>query len=132
MYRTCHASGSASVRKPARRLSQWFELQRADRRTDTPTVYDPRSGLKHVFATTQAHRLPPRDIDHQWTLDEFTEPSSVDARYMQTGTVMGGVSSISLMFDARTMALPGALSTDNNGGFTSGRGPMLKVAPAVE
>jgi hypothetical protein len=64
-------------------------------------------------------------------LADFSDPSSVDAWYVQNDTVMGGVSSSSVEFDDGAMVFSGVLSTDNNGGFTSTRGPVLSAAPAA-
>jgi len=74
---------------------------------------------------------PPPDVGDRWMLADFATPASVDAWYVQNDTVMGGVSSSAVEFDAGTMVFSGVLSTDNNGGFTSTRGPVLSVAPAV-
>jgi len=73
---------------------------------------------------------PPPDDGNRWMLADFATPASVDAWYVQNDTVMGGVSSSSVEFDAGTMVFSGVLSTDNNGGFTSTRGPVLADAPA--
>jgi hypothetical protein len=62
---------------------------------------------------------------------DFSDPSSVNAWFVQNDTVMGGVSSSSVEFDAGTMVFSGVLSTDNNGGFTSARGPVLSAAPTA-
>lgn len=105
----------------------------AGERTAAP-ITDPISDPTPASTTgapTSSTSPEPSDAAESWTLADFTEPSSVDAWYVQNDTVMGGVSSSSVEFDDGAMVFSGVLSTDNNGGFTSTRGPVLSVAPAA-
>ena len=63
-------------------------------------------------------------------LAEFGSEVSVNAWYVQNDTVMGGVSSSELSWNDGDLLFSGNLSTDNNGGFTSMRGPVLPFIPA--
>lgn len=63
-------------------------------------------------------------------LAEFDSELSVDAWYVQNDTVMGGVSSSDLSWSDGDLIFSGNLSTDNNGGFTSMRGPILPFIPS--
>ena len=63
-------------------------------------------------------------------LAEFGSEVSVNAWYVQNDTVMGGVSSSELSWNDGDLLFSGNLSTDNNGGFTSMRGPVVPFIPA--
>lgn len=63
-------------------------------------------------------------------LAEFGSEVSVNAWYVQNDTVMGGVSSSSVSWDDGELIFSGNLSTENNGGFTSMRGPVVPFIPA--
>ncbi|MFZ9565785.1 MAG: CIA30 family protein [Ilumatobacteraceae bacterium] len=63
-------------------------------------------------------------------LANFAEPAAIDGWFVQNDTVMGGVSSSSVALDDGAMVFSGILSTDNNGGFTSVRGPLLLDGPS--
>jgi hypothetical protein len=64
-------------------------------------------------------------------LANFAEPASIEGWFVQNDTVMGGVSSSSVSLDDGAMVFSGILSTDNNGGFTSVRGPLLLDGPSA-
>lgn len=59
------------------------------------------------------------------TLFAFTEAGDIADWGTVNDTVMGGVSSSSASWEAGTMVFSGELSLDNNGGFTSVRGPIV-------
>ena len=63
-------------------------------------------------------------------LADFTAEDSVTDWYVQNDTVMGGVSSSELSWNDGDLLFSGNLSTDNNGGFTSMRGPVVPFIPA--
>ncbi len=63
-------------------------------------------------------------------LAEFDSEFSVNDWYVQNDTVMGGVSSSKLSWNDGDVVFSGNLSTDNNGGFTSMRGPVVTFIPA--
>ncbi|MEY3618153.1 MAG: hypothetical protein RL726_851 [Actinomycetota bacterium] len=63
-------------------------------------------------------------------LADFTAEDSVADWYVQNDTVMGGVSSSELSWNDGDLLFSGNLSTDNNGGFTSMRGPVVPFIPA--
>ena len=63
-------------------------------------------------------------------LAEFGSEVSVADWYVQNDTVMGGVSSSELSWNDGDLLFSGNLSTDNNGGFTSMRGPVVPFIPA--
>lgn len=54
----------------------------------------------------------------------FAEPASVSEWSNVDDTVMGGVSASTTSWEAGRMVFSGELSLDNNGGFTSVRGPI--------
>ena len=60
-------------------------------------------------------------------LFDFDSPGSVDGWYVQNDTVMGGVSSSSVNWDDGDLVFSGVLSTENNGGFASTRGPIIEA-----
>jgi hypothetical protein len=59
------------------------------------------------------------------TLFAFTEAGDIADWGTVNDTVMGGVSSSSASWEAGAMVFSGELSLDNNGGFTSVRGPIV-------
>jgi hypothetical protein len=59
------------------------------------------------------------------TLFAFTEAGDIADWGTVNDTVMGGVSSSSASWDAGALVFSGELSLDNNGGFTSVRGPIV-------
>ena len=81
-------------------------------------------------APTSSTSPEPSDAAESWTLADFTDPSSVADWYVQNDTVMGGVSSSELSWNDGDLLFSGNLSTDNNGGFTSMRGPVVPFIPA--
>ena len=64
-------------------------------------------------------------------LADFTAEDSVVDWYVQNDTVMGGVSSSSVSWDDGELIFSGNLSTENNGGFTSMRGPVVSSDPVT-
>ena len=104
----------------------------AGERTAAP-ITDPFSDPTPASTTgapTSSTSPEPSDAAESWTLADFTDPSSVDAWYVQNDTVMGGVSSSELSWNDGDLLFSGNLSTDNNGGFTSMRGPVVPFIPA--
>jgi len=69
-------------------------------------------------------------VDPDLVLAEFGSADSLNAWYVQNDTVMGGVSSSELSWSEGELVFSGNLSTDNNGGFTSMRGPEMSSSPA--
>ncbi len=57
-------------------------------------------------------------------LESFAEPGSVDDWTNVDDTVMGGVSASTTTWSEERMVFAGDLSLENNGGFTSVRGPV--------
>lgn len=57
-------------------------------------------------------------------LESFAEPGSVDDWTNVDDTVMGGVSASTTTWSEGQMVFTGELSLENNGGFTSVRGPL--------
>jgi hypothetical protein len=62
--------------------------------------------------------------DPSRTMFDFVEAGSLEGWGTVNDTVMGGVSSSSTIWEAGQMVFAGDLSLDNNGGFTSVRGPI--------
>ena len=104
----------------------------AGERTAAP-ITDPISDPTPASTTgapTSSTSPEPSDAAESWTLADFTDPSSVADWYVQNDTVMGGVSSSELSWNDGDLLFSGNLSTDNNGGFTSMRGPVVPFIPA--
>ncbi len=83
--------------------------------TDAPATSAPAP------TTTMAPTTVPADR----TLFAFTEAGDVADWGTVNDTVMGGVSSSTTSWEAGAMVFRGELSLDNNGGFTSVRGPIV-------
>ena len=79
--------------------------------------------------TNTSTTITPTD-EASLVLAEFDSELSLDAWYVQNDTVMGGVSSSDLSWSDGDLIFSGNLSTDNNGGFTSMRGPILPFIPS--
>ncbi|MEY3617963.1 MAG: hypothetical protein RL726_661 [Actinomycetota bacterium] len=79
--------------------------------------------------TTVATSVPA--VAESYVVANFFAPASIDGWFVQNDTVMGGVSSSSVNLDDGAMVFSGILSTDNNGGFTSVRGPLLLDEPSA-
>ena len=80
--------------------------------TSTATTTDPTSVPVLVESTVLAN---------------FAEPEAIDGWFVQNDTVMGGVSSSSVNWDDGDLVFSGVLSTENNGGFASTRGPIIEA-----
>ena len=89
--------------------------------TSIPTTDDTMSPVITTTTPTNEANL---------ILAEFDSEVSVNDWYVQNDTVMGGVSSSELSWNDGDVVFSGNLSTDNNGGFTSMRGPVLPYIPS--
>jgi len=81
-------------------------------------------------ATTTASTTNPTSVPvlvESTVLANFAEPEAIDGWFVQNDTVMGGVSSSTVKWDDGDLVFSGVLSTENNGGFASTRGPILEA-----
>jgi hypothetical protein len=90
--------------------------------TAAPTTAAPTTAAPTTAAPTTA--APTTVPDTSRTLFDFVEAGSLDGWANVNDTVMGGVSSSSSSWDAGQFVFAGELLLDNNGGFTSVRGPI--------
>lgn len=90
--------------------------------TAAPTTAAPTTAAPTTAAPTTA--APTTVADPSRTLFDFVEAGSLEGWANVNDTVMGGVSSSSTTWDAGQMVFAGDLSLENNGGFTSVRGPI--------
>ena len=79
-----------------------------------------------LISTTPASSNPTTVVpaDDAREVVSFAEPASVDDWTNVDDSVMGGVSASTTSWEAGRMVFAGALSLENNGGFTSVRGPV--------
>ena len=105
--------------------------------TPASTMATPSVATTFVTTTTTAATTTTVDpttvpgVVESTMLANFAEPASIEGWFVQNDTVMGGVSSSSVSLDDGAMVFSGILSTDNNGGFTSVRGPLLLDGPSA-
>ena len=90
--------------------------------TAAPTTAAPATAPPTTAAPTTA--APTTVADRSRTMFDFVEAGSLEGWGTVNDTVMGGVSSSSTIWEAGQMVFAGDLSLDNNGGFTSVRGPI--------
>lgn len=89
--------------------------------TAAPTTAAPTTAAPTTAPTTAA---PTTVVDTSRTMFDFVEAGSLEGWANVNDTVMGGVSSSSTTWDDGQMVFAGELSLENNGGFTSVRGPI--------
>ncbi len=91
------------------------------------TTAAPTTTAAPVAPTTAAPTtaVPTTTTPDGATLFAFTEAGDIADWGTVNDTVMGGVSSSSASWEAGAMVFSGELSLDNNGGFTSVRGPIV-------
>jgi hypothetical protein len=87
-----------------------------------PTTAAPTTAAPASTPPTTA--APTTVADPSRTMFDFVEAGSLEGWGTVNDTVMGGVSSSSTIWDGGQMVFAGDLSLDNNGGFTSVRGPI--------
>ena len=90
--------------------------------TAAPTTAAPATAPPTTAPPTTA--APTTMADPSRTMFDFVEAGSLEGWGTVNDTVMGGVSSSSTIWEAGQMVFAGDLSLDNNGGFTSVRGPI--------
>jgi hypothetical protein len=90
--------------------------------TAAPTTVTPTTASSTTAPSTTA--APTTVADPSRTMFDFVEAGSLEGWGTVNDTVMGGVSSSSTIWEAGQMVFAGDLSLDNNGGFTSVRGPI--------
>jgi hypothetical protein len=95
--------------------------------TVAPTTVAPTTAARATAPSTTAPSTtaPSSTVaDPSRTMFDFVEAGSLEDWGTVNDTVMGGVSSSSTRWEAGQMVFAGDLSLDNNGGFTSVRGPI--------
>lgn len=90
--------------------------------TAAPTTVAPTTAPPTTAPPTTA--APTTVADSSRTMFDFVEAGSLEGWANVNDTVMGGVSSSSSTWETGQMVFAGDLSLDNNGGFTSVRGPI--------
>jgi NADH dehydrogenase [ubiquinone] 1 alpha subcomplex assembly factor 1 len=90
--------------------------------TAAPTTAVPATAPPSTAPPSTA--APTTVADSSRTLFDFVEAGSLEGWANVNDTVMGGVSSSTSTWDAGQMVFAGDLSLENNGGFTSVRGPI--------
>ena len=90
--------------------------------TAAPTTAAPTTAPPTTAPPTTA--APTTVADPSRTMFDFVEAGSLEGWGTVNDTVMGGVSSSSTTWEAGQMVFAGDLSLENNGGFTSVRGPI--------
>ena len=90
--------------------------------TVAPTTVAPTTAAPATAPSTTAPSTTVADPSR--TMFDFVEAGSLEDWGTVNDTVMGGVSSSSTRWEAGQMVFAGDLSLDNNGGFTSVRGPI--------
>lgn len=96
-----------------------------DPTTTTTTAPPAATDAPATSAPAPTSTMAPTTVPADRTLFAFTEAGDVADWGTVNDTVMGGVSSSTTSWEAGAMVFRGELSLDNNGGFTSVRGPIV-------
>ncbi len=97
--------------------------------TSAPTTTGPAATSTSTPPTTE---LPPTTVPADRTLVAFGDPSTAEGWSTVDDRVMGGVSRSTVQWEDGRLRFSGTVSLENNGGFSSARGPVGAVAAPQE